>query len=145
MKEKSKNIWLTNFLLLILFFFSNYIEGKTGLDLVILPDVPTFETQNLPSENGLANFKVRWIPNVAGAKAGSHFFVKHREKGGTWEDSEPELDDDTIVVRGLDPDLQYEFKVVAVDGGHMTESESKFISSDGIGKFLKILILYSII
>ena len=37
--------------------------------------------------------------------------------------SDEELNEDSIVVRGLDPDYTYDFRVVAVDGEHQTPSE----------------------
>lgn len=90
----------------------------------------------MPSENGLANFNIRWIPNVDSGKSGSHFKVKYRVKGeADFKETDPELDEDTVVVRGLDSNENYEFRVVAVDGNFMTESESKFVSTDGIGEF----------
>jgi neuronal cell adhesion protein len=56
------------------------------------------------------------------------------KKDSEWLQTDPELDNDYIDIRGLDPDEQYEFKVVAVDGGFLTESESQFVSTYGIGK-----------
>lgn len=37
--------------------------------------------------------------------------------------SDEELNEDSIVIRGLDPDYTYDFRVVAVDGDHQTPSE----------------------
>ena len=37
--------------------------------------------------------------------------------------SNEELNEDSIVIRGLDPDFTYDFRVVAVDGEHQTPSE----------------------
>lgn len=117
-------------------FFSNYIIQKTGIGISTQPDVPYFEINTMPSENGLANFNIRWIPNVDSGKSGSHFKVKYRVKGeADFKETDPELDEDTVVVRGLDSNENYEFRVVAVDGNFMTESESKFVSTDGIGEF----------
>jgi hypothetical protein len=76
---------------------------------------------------------VIWVPNVDNGKSGSHFFAKYRIKDHSeWITTDPELDHNFIDVRGLDPDAQYEFKVVAVDGEYMTESESKIVSTYGI-------------
>lgn len=112
------------------------MEQKTGLGTAFPPDVPYFETKSLPTQNGLANFRVRWIPNLDNGKSGSHFFAKYRIKSDSdYLSTDPELDNDYIDVRGLDPDAQYEFKVVAVDGHFMTESETQIVSTYGIGKF----------
>ena len=42
-------------------------------------------------------------------------------------DSIEELNKDSIVIRGLDYDNTYEFRVVAVDGKHTTPSEVESI------------------
>jgi hypothetical protein len=111
-------------------FFSNYVEQKSGLGKIFPPDVPYFETKSLPTQNGLANFRVRWIPNLDNGKSGSHFFAKYRKKNDSeWLQTDPELHNDYIDIRGLHPDEEYEFRVVAVDGGFMTESESQFVST----------------
>ena len=38
--------------------------------------------------------------------------------------SEEELNQDSIVIGGLDPEFTYDFRVVAVDGDHETPSET---------------------
>jgi neuronal cell adhesion protein len=118
---------------IFILLLSNYIEHKTGFSTAFPPDVPYFETKSLPTQNSLADFRVSWIPNFKNGKPGSHFLVKYRLKSDSnWWHTEPELDNDYIDIRGLDPDEQYEFKVVAVNGGFWTESKSQFISAFGI-------------
>ncbi len=41
--------------------------------------------------------------------------------------TDEELNEDSIVVRGLDPDYTYYFRVVAVDGIHETPSEPRAV------------------
>lgn len=48
--------------------------------------------------------------------------------------TQPELDDDTLIVRGLTPSEMYEFKVVAVDGDYLTESNVQEVDTYGVGK-----------
>lgn len=52
--------------------------------------------------------------------------------------TQPELDDDTLIVRGLTPSEMYEFKVVAVDGDYLTESPVQEVDTYGVGKFLSL-------
>ena len=40
-----------------------------------------------------------------------------------FQKSDDELNEDSIVISGLDPDYTYDFRVVAVDGKHQTPSE----------------------
>ncbi|PSN43064.1 Neuroglian [Blattella germanica] len=88
-----------------------------------VPDKPKFSWSKLASEEGYAKIKVVWLPNIEGL-LGSHFFVKYKKKGETqFLSTDPEMNEDFIIVRGLMPGEMYEFSVVAVDGEHMTESE----------------------
>ena len=99
-----------------------------------LPDIPLFGWDRLPSDNGLANIKVTWFPNLEG-RPGSHFFVQYKEKGQSqWLQSEPEMNDDNLIIRGLQPDTNYEFRVVAVDGEFQEPSASQDVDTYGIGK-----------
>lgn len=108
---------------------------KTSDGLALPPDVPQFGWDRLPSDNGLAKIKVTWYPNKEGGKPGSHFFVKHRIKGESqWVFTDPEIIDDTTVVRGLQPDTNYEFRVVSVDGSFHTESGSQDVDTYGTGE-----------
>lgn len=100
------------------------------------PDPPNFAWEPLPSENGYANIKVYWHPNVGG-NSGSHFFAKYRIKGQTtWLKTDEVLDSDHVIVRALQPDQTYEFFVVSVDGGFIAESSVQEVSTAGIGNFL---------
>jgi glucan biosynthesis protein len=42
-----------------------------------IPDTPQFRWYHMPTDNGLANIKVVWLPNVDG-HPGSHFQVRYR-------------------------------------------------------------------
>lgn len=102
--------------------------------MAVPPDVPFFAWERLPTDNGYANIKVLWQPNLDG-KPGSHFFVKYRVKGASeWLKTEPEMQEDYIVVRALEPDSNYEFAAVAVDGDYLTESSIQEVDTYGIGK-----------
>lgn len=48
-------------------------------------------------------------------------------------ESSSELEEDYIIVRGLLPGEVYEFKVVAVDGEFMTESETEEVETYSVG------------
>lgn len=97
------------------------------------PDQPHFGWERLPTENGYANVKVNWMPNLEG-KPGSHFFAKYRIKGESeWLKSDPEMQEDHLVVRALEADQNYEFAVVAVDGDYLTESSVQEVETYGIG------------
>lgn len=50
-----------------------------------------------------------------------------------WLESDAELSEDYIIVRGLKPGEIYEFKVVAVDGEYMTESHAKEVEIPVLG------------
>ena len=74
-----------------------------------------------------ARVKVTWQPQIEG-NPGSHFFVQYKkESQAQFEDSRDELNKDSIVIRGLDYDETYLFRVVAVDGVHSTPSEVESI------------------
>lgn len=76
-----------------------------------------------------------WYPNNDGGKPGSHFFVKYRMKGESqWLVSDPEIINDRTTIRGMQPDTNYEFRVVAVDGEHMTESGTQDVDTYGMGE-----------
>ncbi|XP_026465687.1 neuroglian isoform X3 [Ctenocephalides felis] len=109
-----------------------FIEQKTRGGLSTPPDVPAFRWERMPTDNGLANIKVTWLPNLDG-KPGSHFFAKYRIKNEPqYLSTQPELDDDTLIVRGLTPSEMYEFKVVAVDGDYLTESPVQEVDTYGV-------------
>lgn len=114
---------------------SYFIEAKTAGGSPLPPDVPQFGWDRLPSDNGLANIQVTWYPNNDGGKPGSHFFVKYKLKGESqWRISEPEIINDRTTIRGLQPDMNYEFRVVSVDGEHLTESGTQDVDTYGIGE-----------
>ena len=72
----------------------------------------------------MPRIKVTWKPQVEG-NPGSHFFVQYKKEEETlFLSSDEELNEDSIVIRGLDPDDTYDFRVVAVDGEMQTPSET---------------------
>lgn len=60
-----------------MFLFRHYIEEKTLSGIEEEPDVPNFDWELLPSDNGYAPLKIHWRPNLDG-HPGSHFFTKYR-------------------------------------------------------------------
>lgn len=104
------------------------------------PDAPYFTWDQLPSDNGYATIRVNWMPSIEG-KSGSHFFAKYRIKGETtWLSTENVLEDDYVIIRGLQPDENYEFKVVSVDGEYSTESLAQNVQTVGTGEFFGLRI-----
>ncbi|KAL1110491.1 hypothetical protein AAG570_008019, partial [Ranatra chinensis] len=77
-----------------------FIELKTKGTVSAPPDVPKFKWYRLPLKD-------------------ETMYQKTSER----------LDEDFIIVRGLQPSETYEFKVVSVDGGYMTESEPEYIET----------------
>lgn len=81
------------------------------------------------------------MPSVEG-KSGSHFFAKYRVKGeSTWLSTDNILEDDFVLVRGLEPDETYEFIVASVDGQYITESQVQDVPTVGIGMKHKYFVL----
>lgn len=115
--------------------FSYFIEQKTLSGDASAPDRPDFVWEQLPSDNGYVPIRVNWMPNVNG-RPGSHFFVKYRIKGETtWLDTDYEFNNDYVIIPGLQPDTDYEFAVISVDGEHMTESLTQDVQTVGIGMY----------
>lgn len=91
------------------------------------PDAPTFSYDSQPTDNGLANLRLNWLPDRNG-RSGSHFFAKYREQGQSqWLSTDHETHEDFLYIRGMDPDRTYEVRVISVDGAHMTESHSQMV------------------
>ncbi|XP_059480515.1 neuroglian isoform X2 [Neocloeon triangulifer] len=110
-----------------------FVEANTLPAIAKLPDTPQFRWKNEASDNGLSNIRVVWLPNVEG-HPGSHFTVKYRIRGEPmFEETDPQLEEDYIIVRGLKPGETYEMQVVAVDGDHISESKIQEVEtySDG--------------
>jgi len=102
-----------------------YTECDTNRQAVIPPSRPKFKFNVLHSDSGrYARIKVTWQPQIEG-NPGSHFYVQYKKEMATqFKSSEEELNQDSIVVGGLDPEYTYDFRVVAVDGDHETPSET---------------------
>ena len=102
-----------------------YTECDTNRQAVIPPSRPKFKFNVLHSESGrYARIKVTWQPQIEG-NPGSHFYVQYKKVMATQFNSSKEvLNEDSIVIEGLDPDNTYDFRVVAVDGDYETPSET---------------------
>ena len=100
-----------------------YTECDTNPQSDSAPSRPRFKTRFMNLEGGQARIKVTWQPQIEG-NPGSHFYVQYKKQNDPqFIDSHEELNEDSIVIRGLDPDYMYDFRVVAVDGGRQTPSE----------------------
>lgn len=99
------------------------------------PDPPYFTWEQQPADNGYATIRVNWMPSIDG-RSGSHFFAKYRIKGETtWLSTDNILEDDFVIIRGLQPDETYEFVVASVDGEYLAESHVQDVPTIGIGMF----------
>lgn len=108
---------------------SFFIDRKTGSGSVAVPDRPDFTWELNPTENGLTEVRVKWLPNFTYNKPGSHFYARYRIKGTTrWIETDAVIDDDFVYIRGLQPDDTYEFSVVSVDGDKLSESEAQEVT-----------------
>ena len=100
-----------------------YTECDTNPQAMIPPTPPKFKYHVMNPEEGHARIKVTWQPQIEG-NPGSHFYVQYKKDNDPqYISSNEELNEDSIVIRGLDPDYVYDFRVVAVDGKHETASE----------------------
>lgn len=123
------------------FTFSYYIEQTSATALSAKPDVPNFGIDRAESENGFGKAKVIWRPNYAGTP-GSHFYVQYRKKGEpTFLKTEPQINEDHIIVGSLEPNEQYEFRVVSVDGDYDIPSAIQQFDASGGGE-LKDFFVY---
>ncbi|KAK0095060.1 hypothetical protein PV326_009321 [Microctonus aethiopoides] len=101
------------------------------------PDVPLFEWETIPKENGYANVKVTWLPNHNGYP-GSHFFAKYKLKGETiFLESPHEYHTNDIEIRGLQTGKIYTMSIVAVDGDYMTESALQDVETSSEGPIIQ--------
>ncbi|XP_037936247.1 neuroglian isoform X2 [Teleopsis dalmanni] len=116
----------------------HFIERRTLAEDSQEPAVPAFAWQQEPTNNGLAKFRINWLPNTSG-HAGTHFYTQYRIKGETeWTDAPPEINRDYQEIAGLNRDTVYEFRVVSVDGHYSTESATQEIDTNGVEGPLKV-------
>jgi neuronal cell adhesion molecule len=95
----------------------------------------------MSSENGYGKAKVTWRPNFGGTP-GSHFYAQYRKAGEpSYINSAPEISQDYIEVGGLEPNKEYEFLVVSVDGIFETPSAVQRFDTSGGGEKIILLIL----
>ncbi len=124
---------------------SYYTECDTNPQSDVPPSRPRFKYLVMNPEAGHARIKVTWMPQIDG-QPGSHFYVQYKlvyadklvlsrfaqfllcrcrkNMETQFLRSDDELNEDSIVIRGLEPDFTYDFRVVAVDGRHETPSET---------------------
>lgn len=125
-------------MILLSSFSSFFIDRKTGEGGVYAPDKPEYSWELYPTDNGLTEVRVKWLPNFDHKKPGSHFFVKHRISGTSqWVETDPVIEDDFIYIRGLEPENTYEMVVVSVDGELNAESEPQEVPIPENGMQLK--------
>ena len=100
-----------------------YTECDTNPQAPEAPDLPKFKYRVMNPEQGQSRIKVTWQPNING-NPGSHFYVQYKKQHEPqFISTKEELNEDSIVIRGLDPDYVYDFRVVAVDGSYEKPSE----------------------
>lgn len=111
-----------------------FIEARTRSGAALEPEKPIFKVAIIPSnEPSLVNARVTWIPSLEG-RSGSHFYVNYRVKSElNYKTSDPELNDDFIIVRGLELGKVYQIAVVAVDGEYQKVGDVQEIDTSGVG------------
>lgn len=111
------------------------IEERTKSGIPLEPERPNFKVVTIPSsEASLVNVRVTWLPTFEG-RSGSHFYVQYRIKDEpSYKSTDPELNEDFIVIRGLELGKVYQIVVVAVDGEYQKPSLPQEIDTSGIGK-----------
>jgi len=62
-----------------------------------------------------------------------------------FQETDAEMNEDYIIVRGLMPGEMYEFSVVAVDGELLTESEIEEVEISNMGEFMLAVLPIEII
>ena len=108
-----------------------WTECDTNPQAVIPPSRPKFKfthlihSESAASESGTnASIKITWQPQIED-NPGSHFYVQYKKvMASQFNSSKEVLNEDSIVIEGLDPDNTYDFRVVAVDGDYETPSET---------------------
>lgn len=97
------------------------------------PDTPNLHIEKVTTDNGYGRAKVTWVPNTSGTP-GSHFFVEYRKVGKpSFEKTNPQTNLDNIEV-SLDPNQEYEIRVVSVDGTFETPSKLQRFDTSGGGE-----------
>jgi neuronal cell adhesion molecule len=74
------------------------------------------------------------VPNFSG-NPGSHFYVEYREKGQpSFQRMDAPINEDNVEISGLEPNQQYQFRVVSVDGTHETPSPVQDFDTSDSGR-----------
>nr|XP_023019782.1 neuroglian [Leptinotarsa decemlineata]XP_023019783.1 neuroglian [Leptinotarsa decemlineata]XP_023019784.1 neuroglian [Leptinotarsa decemlineata] len=106
----------------------HFIERQTKPLGSHIPSKPSF-TWEIVKPGPPSSVKVRWLPNEDG-NTGSHFFVKYRKKGESDHlVTDPEKNEDFLIVPGLEGTTVYEFIVTSVDGQYYKDSDSQEVST----------------
>ena len=100
-----------------------YTECDTNFEATQAPSKPKFKYTVMNPDMGKARIKVTWQPHIE-ANPGSHFYVQYKKtEESLYFSTKEELNEDSIVVNNLEPDYNYHFRVVAVDGVFETPSD----------------------
>ncbi|KAL1420681.1 hypothetical protein MTO96_004425 [Rhipicephalus appendiculatus] len=97
------------------------------------------ESENLPdaadfTEIDGCDIQVTWLPATT-KHLGRDFYVQYRRKGeNTWENTEVEEYEDSILLRGLDKNAFYEVRIVVVDGKYQKYSQIEEVWTGTLGK-----------
>lgn len=100
-----------------------FFELETPDESENLPDAADFTWTYLPGDDGSANVRVTWLPAMT-KHLGRDFYVQYRRKGEeTWEYTDVEEYEDTILLEVLDKNAFYEVRIVVVDGKYRKYSQ----------------------
>ncbi|XP_061709263.1 neuroglian isoform X3 [Cydia pomonella] len=124
-----------------------FVEQATRSDLVAVPDAPRFEAHVVPpppeplaqhNQSPAVHVLVRWQPELEG-HPGTHFQASYRLKDHPqWEQWPMEMDDDYVILKGLEPNRVYDVKVTAYDGDYFTDSEIKQVDTTNDGPIIML-------
>ncbi|KAH8032601.1 hypothetical protein HPB51_026054 [Rhipicephalus microplus] len=136
-----------------------FFELETPDESENLPDVADFTWTYLPGDDGRAGVRdtnlqqfasiemgyprpesnlrpVTWLPAMT-KHLGRDFYVQYRHKGeNTWQNTEVEEYEDTIVLEGLDKNDFYEVRIVVVDGKYQKYSQIEEVWTGTLGKYV---------
>ncbi|KAL7648874.1 UNVERIFIED_CONTAM: hypothetical protein RMT77_000794 [Armadillidium vulgare] len=109
-----------------------FIERTTRSEGETPPGKPRFTWHHVSTKTGDPAIKITWIPDEA--NPGASFFAQYKRYGeSSFMDSRHELNEDFLILDGLDLDQTYEVRVVAVDGNYNTASDVEEIETSPTG------------
>lgn len=115
----------------ILFLKSSYIDRRTlKSEESVAPTTPGLSIKCISSDSEYAKAKITWHPDFAG-KPGTKFYVTYHKVGETSSlRTDTEWHTDYILLNELEPNQQFDFTIVAVNGDYETSSHlQRYISS----------------